>query len=85
MTDRLNPRIAAARAREAAPPPPPATTAAKLDDLATRLNRCSFTNADPERFHVERNEIVVQLRRMAKEMRGESVGRPDYTWRASGR
>ena len=81
MSRGVSPAIAAGRARECAPQPAPATDAARLDELAARLNRCSFTNADPERFHVERNAIVVELRRMAGRMRGEG-GRPDYTWRA---
>ena len=81
MSRAPNPAIAAGRARECSPSPAPATDAARLDELASRLNRCSFTNADPERFHVERNAIVVELRRMAGRMRGEG-GRPDYTWRA---
>ena len=81
MSRGVSPAIAAGRARECAPQPAPATDAARLDELAARLNRCSFTNADPERFHVERNAIVVELRRMAGRMRGEGV-RPDYTWRA---
>ena len=81
MTRAANPAIAAARARETAPPTAPATDAARLDELAVRLNRCSFTNADPERFHVERNAIVVELRRMAGRLRGAG-SRPDHTWRA---
>ena len=79
-----NPRIAASRARECAPTPAAATEAGRLDELASRLNRCSFSNADPERFHVERNAIVVEMRRMAGRFRGEGA-RPDYTWRAPAR
>ena len=59
------------------------TTAAKsdgeiLDELASRLNHCNFSNADPERWHVERNEIVLTLRKMAKRLRGEPVRREHF-------
>lgn len=53
----------------------PIAAAAVVDELASRLNRCGPSRRDPERFHVERNEIVVQLRRLAKSMRGAAPAR----------
>lgn len=81
-----NPAFTAARAREPAPPPPAAAVsdAQRLDELASRLNRCGFSNADPERFHVERNAIVVEMRAVAKRLRGEGARR-EHVWRAPAR
>ena len=55
--------------------------AAELDEIATLLNRTNFSNADPGRWHEERNAAVVKLRRRAKRLRGEP-DKPDHTWRA---
>lgn len=53
-----------------------------LDGLASRLNRCGMSRIDPERFLEERNEIVVELRRMARRMAGERRSEPTTVWRA---
>jgi hypothetical protein len=50
--------------------------AEQIDDLASRLNRCSPSRTDPDRFFEERNDIVVQLRRIARRLRGQSPRRP---------
>lgn len=55
--------------------------AARLDAIAHRLNHTNFSNADPGRWHEERNAAVVQLRREARRLRGEPE-KPDHTWRA---
>jgi hypothetical protein len=39
----------------------------KLEELARRVDRNVQSHRDPEAFHVEKNEIVCQLRRVAKE------------------
>jgi len=43
----------------------PSTTESRLDDLAARVSRLSPSHNDPERFHVEKSEIVHDLRRLA--------------------
>ncbi len=52
-----------------------------LDELATRLNRVGLSRIDPERFHEERNEIVVEMRRMAKRLRGDHRKDSTTVWR----
>lgn len=58
--------------------------AEELNELASRLNRCSPSRVDPERFHVERDEIVRAMRRLA----GQLVRLPKpttTTWRPNGK
>ena len=43
----------------------PDEAADKIDDLAARVSRLSPSHNDPERFHVEKSEIVHDLRRLA--------------------
>jgi len=40
-------------------------TGSRLADLASRVDRLSPSHHDPERFHVEKSEIVHDLRRLA--------------------
>lgn len=57
--------------------------AEELNELASRLNRCSPSRVDPERFHVERDEIVRGMRRLA----GQLARQPKpttTTWRPDG-
>lgn len=54
------------------------TDAQELNELANRLNCCSFSNADPERWHVERDYVVKAMRRMAKRMAAEPVRREQF-------
>jgi len=60
------------------------TDAEMLDELASRLNRCGVSRIDPERFHEERNDIVVAMRRMARRLSGQVDAKATYVWRAPG-
>lgn len=42
--------------------------AADLDRLAHAVARLSPSHRDPERFHMDRSEIVAELRRLAREL-----------------
>lgn len=42
-----------------------------LEDLAGRLGRLAPSHRDPEHFHLERSELVHELRRLARRL-----GRP---------
>ncbi len=44
----------------------PAPPAADLDRLAHAVARLSPSHRDPERFHMDRSEIVAELRRLAR-------------------
>lgn len=59
------------------------TDAELVDQLATRvIDLGKNQRIDPEAFHVEKNEIAVQLRRLAKRMRGEPERpQPTTIWR----
>jgi len=37
-----------------------------LSSLATRVARLTPSHRDPERFHVEKSEVVAELRRLAR-------------------
>ena len=37
-----------------------------LEDLAVRLSRLSPSHRDPERFHMDKAELVGELRRLAR-------------------
>lgn len=41
----------------------------RLDDLAFRVRRLAPSHRDPEHYHVEKNEIERELRRLAQEAR----------------
>jgi hypothetical protein len=56
-----------------------------IDRLASRINHLGMSRVDPQRFHVERNEIVVELRRLAKRLRSDRRGEPTTVWRSHGR
>ncbi len=45
---------------------PPSPPAADLDRLAGAVARLSPSHRDPERFHLDRSEIVAELRRLAR-------------------
>jgi hypothetical protein len=51
-----------------APPNAPvaAQRAAALEALAERVRRLSPDRRDPERFHIEKDELAAELRRMAR-------------------
>ena len=55
-------------------------SAGAIDALASRLNKLMPLRVDPEQFHVERNDIVVAMRRLAKAMRGEPSRPPVQSW-----
>lgn len=38
-------------------------------DLARRVERLAPHHRDPERFHLDKSEIVAELRRLAREVR----------------
>lgn len=82
MSDR-NPGLAAHLRRE---PPPGGTSvqdeAAEADAIADLVNRLSISHANPERFHLVRDEAAKRLRRMAARLRGDSRRRPTTIWRA---
>lgn len=44
------------------------SASARLDTLAHRLERLSPSHRDPERFHLEKDEIAHALRRLAQEV-----------------
>lgn len=58
--------------------------AALADDLADRVNRLRLTRIDPEKFHVEMDQIARDLRKMAQRLRGDTSGtrRRIHTWKA---
>ena len=45
------------------------TVVARLEAITSRLQRLAPCHRDPERFHVDKSEIVAELRRMAVEAR----------------
>lgn len=52
-----------------------------VDQLASRVNLLGQTRIDPERFHAEKSDIALQLRRLARRLRGDTRGEPTTTWR----
>ncbi len=50
--------------------PKPILPAADLDRLAGAVARLSPSHRDPERFHLDRSEIVAELRRLARALGG---------------
>lgn len=44
-------------------------TSDQLSRLAARVARLTPSHRDPERFHVEKSEVVAELRRLARERR----------------
>lgn len=46
-------------------PAAPSTDGEAIADLANRVGRLTIDRHDPERFHVDRSEIVADLRRLA--------------------
>lgn len=62
----------------------PKDNAAVADDLADRVNRLAMSRVDPETFHVERNGIAVELRQLAKRLRGDPPRRRIHVYRQPG-
>lgn len=46
--------------------PPPPSTPSTLEALAHRLARLAPSHCDPERFHMDKAELVGELRRLAR-------------------
>lgn len=57
--------------------------AAEADALADMVNLWSVKRIDPERFHLDRDQIAKRLRRLAEQLRSRARngGRPTTTWR----
>lgn len=55
----------------------------EADALADLVNRWRVQRMDPERFHVDRDQIAKRLRRLAQRLRDASRngGRPTTSWR----
>lgn len=50
----------------------PATTAPEtLEHLARQVARLVPDRRDPERFHIEKSEVVAELRKLARKLTGE--------------
>jgi len=45
---------------------PPGDAATELEELANRVSRLTVCRRDPERFHVDRSEIVAEMRKLAR-------------------
>lgn len=60
--------------------------AAEADAIADLVNQLSISHANPERFHLIRDEAAKRLRRMAKRIRGDGR-KPELTtvWRPAAR
>jgi hypothetical protein len=52
-----------------------------VDRLASRLNLLCRKRIDPETFHVEKDAIVVEMRAVARRLRGNVRRQPSTTWR----
>lgn len=46
----------------------PGNSAGKLSEIAGQVARLSPDRRDPERFHLDKSEIVASLRRLAREI-----------------
>jgi len=59
----------------------------ELDELADLVNAMTIVRIDPERFHVQRDQLAKRLRRLAERERGRARngGRPTTTWRPDAR
>jgi hypothetical protein len=62
-------------------PPTQKTLADQLDALASRVNLIDSRRGDPERFHAEKDDIAVSLRRLARAQRGDTGRKHSTTWR----
>lgn len=58
--------------------------AGRVDELANRVNNNGLSRVSPERFHVEKSDIALSLRRLARDLRGEVRLAPSTTWRPRG-
>lgn len=57
--------------------------AKEADALADKVNRLAMLFGDPERFHLEKDDVARRLRAMARRMRGDPPRRrATTTWRA---
>jgi len=56
--------------------------AVEADALADLVNRWTLKRADPEQFHVVKDELVTRLRRLAGRLRRRPIDKPTTTWRA---
>lgn len=56
--------------------------AAEADAIADLVNRFSTHRIDPERFHVQRDDIAKRLRALARQLRGDVRAKPSTTWRS---
>lgn len=48
---------------------PPSLAPEALEDMAQRLRRLVPSHRDPERFHMEKSDLVQELRRLAAALR----------------
>lgn len=55
----------------------------EIDDLAERVNRNGLERIDPERWHAEKNDIWIALKRLAGKVRQCERRLPSTTWRSS--
>jgi len=55
----------------------------ELHELADLVNRMTIVRIDPERFHVQRDQLAKRLRRLAERERATAGngGRPTTSWR----
>jgi hypothetical protein len=54
----------------------------QIDDLASRVNLLGQNRVDPEKFHAEKDDIAVALRRLARAERGPGERRqPTTSWK----
>lgn len=55
--------------REGSSPAAAPPACAELERLARQVARLSPSHRDPERFHMDRSEIVAELRRLARSLK----------------
>ena len=56
----------------------------QIDELAARVDRNILDRRSPESWHAEKNDIWVEMRRLARKIRSETGRRPpSTTWRSS--
>jgi len=60
------------------PPPPSPPCASELLALASAVGRLSPSHRDPERYHLDKSEIVAELRRLANVWGRTSVADKGY-------
>ncbi len=68
--------------RSVAAPIAPKSLADQLDELASRVNLIGERRGDPERYHAEKSDIAVTLRRLARAQRGDDRRDPTTVWRS---